>query len=108
MKYHWRRCVIFGLSAVVAVCSAVGAKNLFSAASAAETAVLAETDTKEIVKGIYEAASHSGYDIEASDGRTLARVQIGYGSAESLNAFDTFEETKASKTIGKKIYMLSG
>ena len=96
MKYHWRRCVIFGLSAVVAVCSAVGAKNLFSAASAAETAVLAETDTKEIVKGIYEAASHSGYDIEASDGRTLARVQIGYGSAESLNAFDTFEETKAS------------
>lgn len=108
MKYHGRRCVIFGLSAVVAVCSAVGAKNLFSAASAEETAVLAEMDTKEIVKGIYEAASHSGYDIEASDGRTLAGVQIGYGSTESLNDFDTFEETKASRTIGEKIYMLSG
>lgn len=51
MKYHWRRCVIFGLSAVVAVCSAVGAKNLFSAASAAETAVLAETGHKRDRQG---------------------------------------------------------
>lgn len=108
MKHRWRRCVICGLGAVVAVCSAVGAKNLFSDASAEELTVLAKTDAKEIVKGIYEDATHAGFDIKASDGRTLARAQIGYGSAETLNAFEQFEASKASKTVGEKIYMLSG